>query len=85
MDDQTISNSSSPRLLDGVGEADLMGRAIAVLRAKYHCTALEARTRLNELAAKSPRDVFVLAAEIVYAASIKAIRPATHHATTAPG
>ena len=42
-----------------------MSRAIAELRRRHDCTALVARTRLNDKAAKSGRNIVVLAAEVI--------------------
>ena len=69
----TANSRLAPLLNDGVGQADLLGRAISVIRAEHGGTAVEARARLNDQAAASNRNVVVLAAEIVNAAGVAAV------------
>ena len=77
MDARTTRPAASEWLNDGLAQENLMGRAIAVIRAQRGGSAIEAREVLNERARRTRRNIVVLAAEVVYADSVAAVkRPA---------
>ena len=76
MSDNATSPTGSEWLYkDGAGQADLVGKATRLIRAQSGVTEAKARAQLIERAARSRRNVVVLAAELVYAESIAAVAP----------